>query len=51
MATRIALALLCTLTTSFTPPTPRPTYETAEDEGAGGDLVDPDRRRARTTTR
>jgi Ca2+-binding EF-hand superfamily protein len=43
MATRIALALLCALTTSFTPPTPRRTeVKLRKTRGAGGDLVDPD---------
>ena len=43
MATRIALALLCTLTTSFTPPTPhRAEVKLRKTRGAGGDLVDPD---------
>ena len=44
MATRIALALLCALTTSFTPPAPRHTrvQPLRKTRGAGGDLVDPD---------
>ena len=43
MATRMALALLCALTTSFTPPTPRRTeVKLRKTRGAGGDLVDPD---------
>ena len=43
MATRIALALLCTVT-SFTPPTPHkaPLIKLRKTRGAGGDLVDPD---------
>ena len=42
MATRIALALLCTVT-SFTPPThKRPGTKLRKTLGAGGDLVDPD---------
>ncbi len=42
MATRIALALLCTVT-SFTPPTlTRPSTKLRKTRGAGGDLVDPD---------
>jgi Ca2+-binding EF-hand superfamily protein len=42
MATRIALALLCTVT-SFTPPTPhRAEVKLRKTRGAGGDLVDPD---------
>ena len=42
MATRIALALLCTVT-SFTPPThKRPSMKLRKTRGAGGDLVDPD---------
>ena len=42
MATRIALALLCTVT-SFTPPThTRPGTKLRKTRGAGGDLVDPD---------
>ena len=42
MAARIALALLCTVT-SFTPPTPRRTeVKLRKTRGAGGDLVDPD---------
>merc|ERR1719421_40426 len=42
MATRVALALLCTVT-SFTPPTPhRAEVKLRKTRGAGGDLVDPD---------
>ena len=42
MATRVALALLCTVT-SFTPPThTRPSMKLRKTLGAGGDLVDPD---------
>ena len=42
MATRVALALLCTVT-SFTPPThTRPGTKLRKTRGAGGDLVDPD---------
>ena len=43
MATRVALALLCTVT-SFTPPAPRHTrvQPLRKTRGAGGDLVDPD---------